>query len=435
MSTIAPPRPQAPLAWNELRHRLSDGRVFNTMKETPYYRDAKYEQFSAAEYARRYAALRAKMREQNLDVVIAPGGPSHWSFGGGMLWLSGHWEWHSNAVYVVVPLNGEPTLVYGMGGTHIEAVRRETSAALSDVRSARGGHHGQVMAERIRELGLERGRIGLMELEPRTGDYMPVNQYNELRAGLPDAEIVFTKGFLHELLSVHSEEELDCIRKAGKLCENAMRALVERAVPGATDNDLRGAAAAAIVEGGGDIDFLIIGSTPMDNPALIFGNPRPSGRVLKKGDMINMELAAGYRGYTAQIGSPVTLGPPTDMVRKFWEDITLPGYNKIVAEMLPGKNAKAMQDASRFFRDKGVQSRPTQCHGIDIVTDNPHITSDHIGGTDSDMVLKPGMIIMAEPNPITADGMFGIFLGHTFIITATGHEVVDEFPLEIAVAG
>jgi Xaa-Pro aminopeptidase len=157
--------------------------------------------------------------------------------------------------------------------------------------------------------------------------------------------------------------------------------------------------------------------------------------VLKKGDMINMEIAAGYRGYTAQIGSPITLGPPTDMVRKFWDEITLPGYNKIVEEIKPGRNAKAMQEASRFFRDKGVQSRPTQCHGIDIVTDNPHVTSDHIGGTEADMILKPGMIIMAEPNPITADGMFGIFLGHTFIITDTGHEVVDKFPLEIAVAG
>jgi Xaa-Pro aminopeptidase len=49
-------------------------------------------------------------------------------------------------------------------------------------------------------------------------------------------------------------------------------------------------------------------------------------------------------------------------------------------------------------------------------------------------VLKPGMVIMAEPNPITPDGLFGIFLGHTFIVTETGHEVVDQFPLEIAVA-
>jgi len=44
------------------------------------------------------------------------------------------------------------------------------------------------------------------------------------------------------------------------------------------------------------------------------------------------------------------------------------------------------------------------------------------------------MIIMAEPNPITADGLFGIFLGHTFIVTEAGHECVDNFPLEIAVA-
>ncbi len=44
------------------------------------------------------------------------------------------------------------------------------------------------------------------------------------------------------------------------------------------------------------------------------------------------------------------------------------------------------------------------------------------------------MVIMAEPNPITPDGLFGIFLGHTFIVTETGHEAVDNFPLEIAVA-
>jgi Xaa-Pro aminopeptidase len=82
-----------------------------------------------------------------------------------------------------------------------------------------------------------------------------------------------------------------------------------------------------------------------------------------------------------------------------------------------------------------VQSRPTHCHGIDIVTDSPHVCADHIGGSESDMLLRPGMIIMAEPNPITADGMFGIFLGHTFIVTDKGHEVVDDFPLKIVVAG
>ena len=43
------------------------------------------------------------------------------------------------------------------------------------------------------------------------------------------------------------------------------------------------------------------------------------------------------------------------------------------------------------------------------------------------------MVIMAEPNPVTADGSFGIFFGHTFIVTEKGRECVDDFPWELTV--
>src|SRR5438132_3092475 len=162
---IKPPR-IGPQTWEVVRSKLDQALPFANMRETPYYRDAVYEQFSAKEYARRYAALRAKMCEHKLDCVIVPGGPSHWSFGGGMLWLTGHWQWHALACYVVVPLEGEPTLVYSMGGTHAEAVRRETSAAISDVRGSRGGQYAAVVVDRIKELKLEKGRIGLLEIDP-----------------------------------------------------------------------------------------------------------------------------------------------------------------------------------------------------------------------------------------------------------------------------
>src|SRR6266542_3663035 len=386
---IQMPRPSAHQPWDEVRTRLDQNSPFSNMHDTPYYRDAVYDHFSKQEYQRRYRALRDKMREHRLDCVIVPGGPSHWSFGGGMQWLTGHWEWHAIASYVVV---------------------------------------------RLEELKLERGRIGLIEIDARHGDYLPVNQYNVLRQSLPEAEFVFTKGFMHELIVVHSDEELRCVRKAGVLCERAMQAIVARAKPGVPEYELRAAAGGAILDGGGDIDFLIIGSTPMADPAMVFGNPRPSHRKLQKGDIINMELAAGYNGLSAQIGSPITLGPPNDMVRKFWEEITLPGYRKIIAEIKPGNATDNMRLASRFFRERGVQSRPTQVHGIDIVTDKPHVFAERTEADEVDKVLKAGMVIMAEPNPITPDGMFGIFLGHTFIVTETAHECVDNFPLEIAVA-
>jgi Xaa-Pro aminopeptidase len=334
---------------------------------------------------------------------------------------------------VVFPKEGEPTLVYSMGGTHCEAVRQETKGALNDVRSSRGGKFGEVIAERLKELGYERGRIGLTEIDPRHGDYMPVNQYNTLRESLPGAELVFTKGIMHELLSIHSAEELDCIRTAGVLCTRAMEAMRDRMRPGVTDYQLRAAAGAAILEGNGDIDFLILGSTPMANPAMVFGSPRPSGRVLQKGDIVNMELAAGYRGYTAQIGQPICLGEPPADVRRFWDEIAEPGYARMIEEIRPGNRIDQLRVAGEFFREKGVQSRPVHCHGIDLITDGPHVFQDHIDVKPFEEVMRPGMVIMAEPNPITMDGMLGMFVGHTFIVTDKGRECVDTWPVELTV--
>ena len=421
--------PSYPFA--KIKDRLDDWRVFNNMVDSPYYRDAVYEQFSRAEYERRYEALRKKMRERGLDCAIVPGGPNHWSFGGGMLWLSGHWEWHAMANYVVFPLDGEPTLVYSMGGTHIEATRRES--AIKDVRQSRGGRFAKVMVERIKELGLERGKIGILEVDPRFHDYLPVNQYNALKEALPNASLSFESGFMHELVYKKSAEELQCIRKAGKLCQSAMEALAARCKPGVTEYQLKAAASGAILEGGGDVDFAIIGSTPMKNPAMIFGNPRPSGRVLQEGDIVIMELAAGYRGYSAQIGSPICVGEPPKEMRRFFDDIVLPGFERMVAAARPGHHLEEMHEAGRLYREKGVQSRPIHVHGIDFVSSEPHIFTDHIQAEGYEQMLQPGMVLVIEPNAVTADGMFGIFFGHTFIITDGDPECVDGYPWELTV--
>ncbi|MDG2405565.1 MAG: M24 family metallopeptidase [Paracoccaceae bacterium] len=420
--------------WEQTRHKLDQGQVFAKMKNTPYYRDAVYAQFSRAEYERRFEALRAKMTREDLDVVICPGGPSHWSFGGGMLWLSGHWEWHCTCAYVLFPRTGEPTLIYGMGGTHIEAVRREVSVAIQDVRSSQNGQFAVVMAKRIRELGLEDGRIGLLEVDARHKDYMPANQYLTLKSKLPKAEISFTEGFMHELLVVHSKEELDCVRHAGKLCNDAMHAVLQAAQPGATEQDLRTAAGSAILAGGGDIDFLIIGSTPMADPAMVFGNPRPSMRVLSEGDIIIMELAAGYRGYSAQIGQPICLGTPPKNIQLFWDQIAKPGYEKVTACIEPGRPVSDMVEAAQFFRQMGQQSRPIVTHGIDFVSDGPHAFIEGTKTHEYDDILKPGMVLMPEPNPISANGLLGMFVGHTYIVTEDGRECVDDWPLELTVA-
>src|SRR5918996_2939836 len=129
--------------------------------------------------------------------------------------------------------------------------------------------------------------------------------------------------------------------------------MVERARPGATEEDLRAAAASAIYEGGGEVDFLIIGSTSTHEPHLIFGNPRPSRRALKDGDVVLNELAAGYRGYTAQIGMPIFVGEPEGSARRFFEEVTLPGFLYMATELKPGAPLTNIERAGRFFREHG----------------------------------------------------------------------------------
>jgi Xaa-Pro aminopeptidase len=416
-----------------VRGELDRSAHFGTLAHTPYYTDAVYEHFSDAEHQRRLRLTREKMARLGLDGLIACGGPTHWSYGSGVFWLTNHREWHALCVYLFVPPEGEPTLVYGMGGTHLEATRR--AVAVRDVRPAGRGQFAEVLASVIREHGLEEGRIGITVADPRYGDYLPLNQYRTLAERLPRARLELVGDFFHEFLVTKSPEEQHRVRRAGELCVRALAAMWEAARPGVAEYELRAAAAHAILAGGGEVDFVIVGSTPMAAPRMIFGNPRPSQRRLQAGDLILNELAAGFEGYTAQIGIPVCVGEPTPQVRRMFDEIARPGFEALAEELRPGNPLRAVWEKTRIFRDRGYQSRPIVLHGIDLTSHPPEVRVDGVHADPGDEVIRPGMVLMLEPNPVTLDGLLGLFYGHTFLITETGREMVTEgLPDDLLVA-
>lgn len=436
VQTVTGPTGRTPAQgdFETIRTHLDSG-AFNNLRNSPYYADTIYPRFSPSEYERRLRLTREKMARLDLDCLIVGTAPLLQSYGGPVQWLTGHRDWHALVVYVVVPLTGEPTLIYPMGGTHIEATRR--AVAVRDVRSSRQGHFMEVAIQRIHELGLTHARIGLPYVDPQSTNYLPINQYRALREQLPDATLVRVGDFFHELLYLKSPEEQAYVWRAGDLCARAIEAMVEAARPGVTEYELKAAAAFAIMDGGGSVDFVILGSCPMDDPAMVFGNIRPSQRRLRAGDIIINELAADYEGYQAQVGVPICVGEPTEQVRRMFEDVTLPTFERMAAELQPGRTLREVWDAGRFIRDAGYQSRPLHLHAIDLATHTPHIGTTLPGdpgahAEDYELVLKPGMELMLEPNPITLDGRLGLFLGHTFLITESGHtRVTSRLPLQM----
>jgi Xaa-Pro aminopeptidase len=419
--------------FEQVVRKLDSTTSYAQIAETPWYRDAEYETFSEAEIERRYALLREKMIEREVEGVIAPGCGNNWGFGGALVWLSGlQLREAATAQYVVFPFEGEPTLICAFDGPHLEAVRRHVF--VKDVRSSEGGRFGKVMADRIGELGLSAGRIGLIEGSPgRNFDVMPYNHFQVLQERLPKAKFELLKGLYHELLYLKSPEEIAVIERAGELLDRAYEAMCQTARPGVTESELMAAAGEAMVRGGGTTGLLIIGSTSSSNPALPFGNTRPSLRKLQPGDVIVNELSAGVLGYTAQFGNPICIGEPDPKVRRFWDEVVEPGFKLLAEYMRPGATAEELQEASKWYNNHGCQGRPLVLHGMDITTSRPRIGRERIIASDFERTFQPGMTLMLEPDAITADGLLGLFVGRTYVITAEGSYSVSKTPVELTI--
>lgn len=420
--------------WNQVRHELDHSENFVEICNSPWYSDAVYDKFSDAEYQRRYDLARQKMAEQGLDALILTGSPNIYSLGGAVTWGSGLVDDRGMVQYMILPCQGEPTLIYPHPGCHIEAARKQV--AVGDVRGGQKGQYAKVIAERLAELGLTAGRIGVTATDRNGPEYMGSATYAGLKERLPQATFVWLPKLLHELTRVKSAEEIDAMQRAGQLAIAALEAIRDRARPGVREYQLAASAAHAVLDGGGGIHLLMIGSTSMHNPTIIFPNPNPSARALQEGDIILAELAMAYKGYTAKIGHPISVGKPTPEYDRFFKDVVVAGYQGLRAELGPGKSLEDVRRAGQHFRRHGAQSRPIIMHGLDLITAAPYIAVDEVRADPSDMIMQPGNTFAIEITPVNADGTSGIFFARSHAITETGVLDLTPYPVdEILVAG
>jgi len=419
--------------WNEVRYTLDQSSNFSAIYNSPWYSDAVYDKFSEAEYQRRYEHARRIMVREGLQALLLTGAPNFFAHSDAVTWATGLEDARGMCQYVILPLDGEPTLVYPHPGCHIEAARQMVS--ISDVRGSEGGQYGKVIADRLKELGIEEGTIGVTAADRHGPEYMGLKCYQDLVKLLPNASFKFLPHIHHEMTAIKSDEEVEAMDRAAELAVDAFEAVLATARPGVFEYQLAAAGTYAILNGGGLTHLMMIGSTSMHDPKMVFPNPIPSQRVLKKGDIILTEIVAQYKGYYAKIGHPITVGPPTAEAKSFYQEIVLGGYRALEAQLMPGKSLEDVRKAGSYFREKGAQSRPIMVHGVDLLTSLPYINIDRIVALPGDEIIRPGNTYCIEITPINAEGTFGMFLARTTLITEDGQRDIINYPLdELAVA-
>lgn len=391
--------------------------------------------FSEREMARRWTLARDLMRRFELGGLLVYGSSgTNRHDQANVFWLTNHLDLHHN--YLVAPLDEsvEPVLYVGLVN-HVPNAREIAQVPVVEW----GGYNpAEKVAERLRRIGLHRGRLGLVGVKAKFGIGMPYQHYLELRKALPDLELVDVTGEFSRLREVKSDEEIEWLQKAAAITDDAIHALQERVRPGMAEYELLGIVHGTVWAKGGLPHIAFLRSMPMDDPTGCVPAQNPSHRRIQKGDVIITEISASYWGYTGQIHRPFFVGadPAAEWQRLF--DVALEAYRRIVQVMRPGATERDVIRAASVIGESGYAIYDDLIHGYGVDILPPLIDRsccqywpwDENRPAPEGRAFERNMAIVVQPNPITPDERMGLQLGALTVVTEQGamalHQVAWE---------
>ena len=379
----------------------------------------RYPTFSDAEFARRLAAVRAKMDEGDLDALLlyaAGRAPD-------IQYLS-NWPGTRESV-LVVPRDAEPTLLVQLHN-HVPNARRV--AITADVRWA-GPWLPDTVVAALHTVRLHEGLVGLAGAWPsREVDALKVLLH---AVGFADASHI-----VRDLRMVKSTEELDRLRIAGRLTDASMRALEREVRPGMREHEL-----AAIVEGaylreGGTNAIHFMATTPMRAPRIGVPSQVPSSRTIEVGDVLITEIGAEWWSYAGQIHRAYAIGAePTDTYRRL-HAVAVEAYERIAGVLKDGATVADVLDAAEVIDERGFTVYDDLLHGTSQLPPIIQTRRTRRGEWREDFVFREHMVVVVQPNVVTdGSGRVGLQVGETLHVTKDGVERLHDYPMRFIVCG
>jgi Xaa-Pro dipeptidase len=392
-----------------------------------------WDRFSAAELERRFALARGLMAEHGLAALVVFGNSGMGRANmANAFWLTNHLDLHH--CYVVVPADeAVETALYTGLTNHVPNAREVSDVPIVEW----GGYEpAATVAARLRGIGVDGGRVGLVGVNAKFSMGMPYAHHERLRRELPAVELLDVTGPFSRLRAVKSDEEIEWLRRAARLTDKAMLAVADGARPGVSEVELVGIAESAYRAEGGLPRITFLRSMPMDEPTGCLPAQNPSHRRLAPGDVVITELSASYWGYTGQVHRPIFVDaePTPEWQRLF--DVALEVYDAIVDVLRPGAAEADVIRAAEPIREAGYAIYDDLVHGYGVDIMPPVVDRDQLGHPppDGGARFERGMTVVVQPNPITPDERMGLQLGALTVVLDGGAESLHEVALEPLVA-
>jgi methionyl aminopeptidase len=243
-----------------------------------------------------------------------------------------------------------------------------------------------------------------------------------------------------------SPEEIDKMRKAGRIVAGTIDSVLAAVGPGVTTAQLDEVAEAYILEQRATPSFKWYrGTFPASictslNDEIVHGIPSTK-RVVREGDVLSLDFGAIWDGFHADSAVTIVVGDPRSPDAEKLVRVTEEALEAGISQIRPGGRLSDIGAAVQQVAEGAGFSvvREYVGHGIGrALHEDPQIAN--YGDPGRGPVLKPGLVVAVEPmvnvgswetrvladdwTVVTEDGSLSAHFEHTIAVTEDGHEVL-----------
>jgi Xaa-Pro aminopeptidase len=381
---------------------------------------------SLQERDRRYAAIREQLRARGVNCLIVTGSD--------LFYLTNHLPGEQVGLLAI---DGDAPPTVQLNGRHLvdisPQVLLDSQDWVTDVRST-----GSPMVERIKELHLENGTIGLTRTRAGVGG-LGHGFYTELQSTFPNAKLVDVSDVLLNLRTIKSDAEIALIDRANHVFDAAVARVHEFARPGMRGALIVAEGNRAMVEAGGDPESEFgfnFGPDAHQNPILA---EVCLDREIQPGDIGTMTAHAEYQHYAGHSDHVISFGQPRPLHRELF-DAAIVVREKVLAAFREGTtHGQVIATYQKACEDAGFRWSPHgQIHqyGIDVPEfPGPGFELPKKGPGRADFTLRSGMIYSVSPTVVANDREDRIVCGTSLVVTPDGYRELGDRKMELLIAG
>lgn len=332
------------------------------------------------------------------------------------------WTTFTRPLILLLPQRGTPMAVVH---SLLEPEFRRVSW-ITDVRGYVDLFEGPIdtVVDELRALGVDRGTIGAeLGYEQRLG--IPHNDFLRLKSAVSEAQFLDASDVIWHLRMVKSRYEIERLRRSCAIVTKAFDQAFAVAAEGVSQQEVAQAIRRSMVEQGADrVGFILMTSGPGEYERL---SSPPGERILRRGDLLLIDMGAVYDGYWSDFCRAGVVGGPSSRQSRLQETV-YQATSRGVASARPGVPVAAIarvvdQELQREGHAIGG-SIGRIGHGIGLMSTEP----PHVALYDKTL-LEPGMSITLEPALIDECGVFQVEMN--LVVTEDGPDILSTAPWEL----